>query len=89
MLGEILPFADLVLALRKTMDPPKLFGTRNQWDGHRCRQLIWSVFDEGVAYCGCRMTPDCFFQPKEIVPFPAMTLALSVGKLEGGNKMDR
>ena len=62
-LGEVLSFTDQVLELRKTMDMPKIFGTRDQWYNHRCRQLVWSVFDEGVTYCGCWMTPDGFFQP--------------------------
>ena len=48
-LGEGLPFVDQVLALRKTMNLPKVFGTRNQWDDHMCRNLIWEVFDEGVT----------------------------------------
>ena len=65
-MGKGSPFADQVLSLRKTMDIPKVFGTCNRWDDHRCRQLIWALFDEGVTYCGCRLTPDDFFQPKEI-----------------------
>ena len=44
-LGECLPFADQVMSLRKTMDMPKVFGIHDQWDDHRCRQLIWEVFD--------------------------------------------
>ena len=51
-LGEGLSFVDEVLALIKTMDLPKVFGTRNQWDDHRCRQIIWAVFGEGATYCG-------------------------------------
>ena len=63
-LGEGSPFVDQVLALRKTMDLPKVFGDRDQWDDHRFRRIIWAVFDEGVTYCGCRLTPDDFCQPK-------------------------
>ena len=33
-------FADQVLALIKTMYLTKVFGNRNQWDNHMCRQLI-------------------------------------------------
>ena len=66
-----------------------MFGTRNQWNDHRCRQLILAVLDEGVTYCGCRLTPDDFCQPKEISPFPATKLVLAVAELAGGKKMDR
>ena len=45
---------------KKKMDLTKVFGTRDQWDDHRCRQIIWSVFKEGITYCGGRMTPDDF-----------------------------
>ena len=82
-------FAGQVLALRKTMDLPKVFDTRYQWGDIMCRQLIWAVFDEGVTYCGCRLTPDGFCQPKENVPFCAKTLKLAVGKLAGRKMMDR
>ena len=44
-MGKGFPFLDQVLELRKTMDIPKVFGTRDLWDGHRCRQLTWAVFD--------------------------------------------
>ena len=63
-LGKGLPFADQILALRKTMDIPNVFGSRNKWDYHRDRQLIWAAFDERVKYCGCQLTPDVFCQPK-------------------------
>ena len=65
-----------------------MYGTRDQWDDHRCRQLIWEVINEGVTYCGCQLTPDDFFQPKENVPFPATSIVLAVGELAGGRKMD-
>ena len=89
LLGEGSPFSDQVLALQKTMDLPKLFGTCNQWYDHRCRQLIWAVLDEGVTYCGCGLTPDDFFHPKENFPFPMTTLSLEVIELEEGKDMDR
>ena len=67
---------------------PKVFGTHDQWDDHRCRQLIWKVFGKGVMYCGCRLNPDGFCQPKENFSFPATTLELSVGELAGEKNMD-
>ena len=81
-LGKCSAFTDQVLALQKTMDLPNVFGTRDQWYNHSFRKLIWAVFDEGVTYCGWRLTPDDFFHPKENFPFPATTLALTVGELE-------
>ena len=39
-MGKGLPFTYQVLALRKKVDLPKVFGTCNQWDDHRFRQLI-------------------------------------------------
>ena len=73
----------------KKEDLSKVFGTHNQWDDHRCRQLIWAVFDEGVTYCGCRLIPDDFYHPNENIPLSETTLALAVGELAGGEKMYR
>ena len=70
LLAEGSPCTDQILALIKTMDMQKVFGTRNQWDDHRFRQLIWSVFNEGVTYCGCQLTPDDFFSQRKIYLSP-------------------
>ena len=86
LLGEYSPFTNQVLALRKTMDLPKVFGTRDQWDDHWCRQLVWAVYDKDVSYCGIRLTPDDFCQPKEKIPYPMTTLALAIGELAGARR---
>ena len=56
------------------MDLTKVFGTRNQWNDHRCRQLILAVLDEGVTYCGCRLTPDDFFSQRKMSLSPQQHL---------------